>query len=64
MSNIYFEDTKELIDPTIHKFLYALMKYIFYGKDQTKKETREKLYEFIKKINEKEKKNLNILEFI
>ena len=56
MSNIYFKDTKELIDPTIHKFLYALMKYIFYGKDQTKKETREKLYEFIKKINEKEKK--------
>ena len=56
MSNIYFKDTKELINPTIHKFLYALMKYIFYGKDQTKKETRQKLNDFIDKINEKEKK--------
>lgn len=58
MSNIYFEDTKELIDPTIHKFLYALMKYIFYGKDQTKKETRQKLNEFIEKINKMEKKKI------
>ena len=54
MSNIYFEDTKELIDPTIHKFLYALMKYIFYGKDQTKNDTRKKLNRFKEKINEDE----------
>ena len=53
MSNKYFTDNKELIDPTIHKFLYVLMKYIFYGKSQTKKETREKLKIFInKKINQ------------
>jgi len=52
--NTYFNDTKEIIDPTIHKFLYALMKYICYGKSQTKQETRKKLEDFIKVINENE----------
>ena len=52
--NTYFNDTKEIIDPTIHKFLYALMKYICYGKSQTKQKTRENLKEFIDHINENE----------
>ena len=54
--NTYFRDTKELINPSIHKFLYVLMKYIFYGKSQTKRNTREKLKTFIdEKINKNEK---------
>ena len=44
----YFENTKYIINPTIHKFLYVLVKYLLLGKDYMKK-TKDKLNEFIKK---------------
>ena len=44
----YFENTKYIINPTIHKFLYVLVKYLLLGKDYMKK-TEDKLNEFIKK---------------
>jgi len=53
MSKTYFDDNKEIIDPTIHKFLYALMKYICYGKSQTKQGTRVKLQRFVEDIKTK-----------
>ena len=46
----YFENTKYIINPTIHKFLYVLVKYLLLGKDYMKK-TKEKLEKFIKKSN-------------
>ena len=39
----FFENTKTIIDPTVHKFLYVLIKYIFFGKDGIKKETFDHL---------------------
>ena len=42
----YFEDTKELINPTMHKYIYALMKYIIFGK-KVKTITKEKLKQFV-----------------
>ena len=44
----YFENTKYIINPTIHKFLYVLVKYLLLGKDYMKK-TKDKLKKFIKK---------------
>ena len=46
----YFENTKYIINPTIHKFLYVLVKYLLLGKDYMKK-TKDKLKKFIKKSN-------------
>ena len=46
----YFENTKYIINPTIHKFLYVLVKYLLLGKDYMKK-TKDKLEKFIKKSN-------------
>ena len=42
----YFENTKYIINPTIHKFLYVLVKYLLLGKDYMKK-TKDKLKKFI-----------------
>ena len=44
----YFENTKYIINPTIHKFLYVLVKYLLLGKDYMKK-TEDKLKKFITK---------------
>ena len=52
----YFENTKYIINPTIHKFLYVLVKYLLLGKDYMKK-TKDKLEKFIKKSKIK---NFNI----
>ena len=51
----YFENTKYIINPTIHKFLYVLVKHLLLGKDYMKK-TKEKLKEF---INKSKIKNFN-----
>ena len=51
----YFENTKYIINPTIHKFLYVLVKYLLLGKDYMKK-TEDKLKEF---INKSKIKNFN-----
>ena len=45
----YFEDTKELINPTMHKYIYALMKYIIFGK-KVKTITKENLKKFVDSI--------------
>ena len=44
----YFEDTKELINPTMHKFLYILMKYMIFG-ERINKKTIKKLKAFAEK---------------
>ena len=44
----YFEDTKELINPTMHKFLYILMKYMIFG-ERINKKTIKKLQTFAEK---------------
>ena len=42
--------SKTIIDPTIYKFLYALMKYLFYFPKKPKKEVFIKLKNFIGKL--------------
>ena len=46
----YYINAKNIIDPNIHKFLYVLVKYIFFGKNYMSK-TRDKLVKIIKKLN-------------
>ena len=46
----YFISAKNIINPNIHKFLYVLVKYIFFGKNYMSN-TRYKLVEFIRKLN-------------
>ena len=48
--NNYFEQTKYLLNPTIHKCLYVLIKYLFFGKKYMKL-SQEKLIIFIDKLN-------------
>ena len=48
--NEFFEHTKYILDPNIHKFLYVLIKYFFMGK-KIMSRTKEKLAEFIDKLN-------------
>ena len=55
----YFEDTKELINTTMHKYLYALMKYMIFGKP-VKNFTKEKLKKFVELLKEKYKIELEI----
>ena len=47
----YFEDTKELINPTMHKYIYALINYIIFGKKvkTITKENLKKFFDLIKK---------------
>ena len=47
--NKYFEHTKYIIDPNIHKFLYVLVKYFFFGKNNMNR-TKDKLIKFIEKL--------------
>ena len=47
--NKYFEHTKYIIDPNIHKFLYVLVKYFFFGKNNMNR-TKNKLIKFIEKL--------------
>ena len=48
--NKYFEQTKYLLNPTIHKCLYVLVKYLFFGKTYMKA-SQKKLENFIDKLN-------------
>ena len=48
--NNYFEHTKRIMDPNIHKFLYVFIKYLFCGKNYMS-EARYKLGKFIDKLN-------------
>ena len=48
--NKYFEQTKYIINPNIHKFIYALVKYLIFGKDKMR-HLREKLKKIITKLN-------------
>ena len=57
-SKKYFQGTKELIDQTMHKYLYVLIKYIFFEGNLNKR-TKELLYSFTHKINEAY--NINII---
>ena len=47
--NKFFEYTKYLIDPNIHKFLYVLIKYLFLGK-QNMSHTRDKLTKIMERL--------------
>ena len=57
---VYFHYTKELIDETAHKFLYVLMKCIFFGKNFIAKNSWNKLLSFTGKINEIYNVDINI----
>ena len=48
--NKYFEQTKYILNPTIHKCLYVLVKYLFFGKEYMKN-AQYKLKNFISKLN-------------
>ena len=52
----YFEHTKNIIDPNIHKFLYVLVKYLFFGK-KIMSIAKDKLHKIIDKLK---LKNLKI----
>ena len=52
----YFEHTKNIIDPNIHKFLYVLVKYLFFGK-KIMSIAKDKLHQIIDKLK---LKNLKI----
>ena len=45
--NKYFEQTKYILNPTIHKCLYVLVKYQFFGKEYMRN-AQYKLENFIK----------------
>ena len=49
--NKYFEQTKYILNPTIHKFLYVLVKYLFFGKVYMK-DAKNKLCNFINRLNQ------------
>ena len=48
--NKYFEQTKYILNPTIHKCLYVLVKYLFFGKEYMRN-AQYKLENFISKLN-------------
>ena len=48
--NKYFEQTKYILNPTIHKCLYVLVKYLFFGKEYMRN-AQYKLKNFISKLN-------------
>ena len=48
--NKYFEQTKYILNPTIHKCLYVLVKYLFFGKEYMSN-AKNKLDYFISKLN-------------
>ena len=48
--NKYFEQTKYILNPTIHKCLYVLVKYLFFGKEYMRN-AKNKLENFISKLN-------------
>ena len=56
----YFKETKELINPNMHMFLYVLMKYIIFGKENIKDKTRDKLEKFVEVINKNYNTNFEI----
>ena len=45
---LYFEQTKTIINPKIHKCIYVLMKCLFFGKQNIKRDSIKKLEHFIK----------------
>ena len=47
--NDYFEHSKYIIDPNIHKFLYVLVKYLFFDKKYMSR-AKNKLFEIIKRL--------------
>ena len=47
--NDYFEHSKYIIDPNIHKFLYVLIKYLFFDKKYMSR-AKNKLFEIIKRL--------------
>ena len=49
-TNKYFEYTKCIIEPNIHKFLYVLVKYLFYGKKYMSN-AKNKLASILDKLN-------------
>ena len=51
--NEFFEHTKYILDPNIHKFLYVLIKYFFMGKEIMSR-TKEQLKKFIAKLGIKD----------
>ena len=51
--NEFFEHTKYILVPNIHKFLYVLIKYFFMGKEIMSR-TKEKLDKFIDKLNKED----------
>ena len=47
----YFDNTKEIINPKIHQYLYFLIKYLFLEKDLLNNNLIQKLQGFIDRIN-------------
>ena len=56
----YFENTKTIIDQTIHKYLYVLIKYIFLGETNIKNKSKKYLVKFTEQIKKKYKNKYEI----